>query len=1039
MIEAFSTAHLDYLQRADAPTAVPDPRSPGSWAPLTHRRLHRITAIGRLDRDRLRDRPPTSKADDSPAPFSRDLLIGLHQHKIPLAFAITGTPAGVNFHLGTWEPVVGSDAPPAPAALHGRQGIVETMLGSLYASVRSEPVSPELAALPYCGLAVGVPTTKSVDPLDPVTAMDRLVRALEGQHWSVLLLAQAVDDAATRFVRDAVTNELRSTKSEADALKAPSPQAERYAKLLEGTVESLFDAEAVGSWRTAVYLLGTSSSYSRLAAVWTGLFNGESSVPEPVRVCSGVHPSAAANWVLHDTPAPAGPGLFRHPFRHQTLLNSTQLAAYVHLPERELTGLSIVSIPGFDAVPHVLDPGATPLGLGTVVSRGNPTEVEYAVDRRALVRHAFVAGVTGAGKTNTVFSLLEQADRAGVPFLVLEPAKTEYRALLTHPAIGSRLQVFSAGAEDIAPLRLNPFEVIGDTPVGVHLDLLRSLFTVSFGMWAPLPQLLEQALHRAYTARGWDVTANRNRRLEAGGDRADAYPTLTDLLVEVERVIGEQGWDDKISGDMRASLVTRINGLRQGGKGRMLDTQRSLPPEVLFERPVVLELEGMGDDDDKAFLMGLLLIRLAEYRRRPEDRNASDLRHLLVIEEAHRLLTNVGRRGGDEQADPRAKAVESFANLLSEVRAYGQGVIVADQVPTKLAPDVIKNTNLKIAHRVVDTEDRQVLAGAMAMDDAQARSLGILRNGEAAVFAEGDDAPVLVKVTQCKHDRAWPTNDEISQHMAATIGSPALADLYRRHPGCRDVDGVACEAARTVVGDDGVFQRTLGRFALALVEADNAPAQFWPLLVARAQERTWPVPADAVLLGCLSERAGWWYASRRGADLGWSFADTELVARRLAAVLEVLADPSSASLGDAVAAYREVMHRLHARIVDPHPTCARTCDQSRVCLYRRDVEEIVRSRALSTRWQRAGSETPDEATGAFSAGWHVATIAAGMLAGRDAPAPVVRRAALCFAQHQLMADAGEYPELASDAMASFLAEGDAWLEWRTTSVEVRRG
>src|SRR5205814_269464 len=130
--------------------------------------------------------------------------------------------------------------------------------------------------------------------------------------------------------------------------------------------------------------------------------------------------------------------------------------------------------------------------------------------------------------------------------------------------------------------------------------------------------------------------------------------------------------------DMRGALLTRINGLRAGGKGRMLDVQRSLPMDALLKHPTVLELEGMGDDDDKAFVMGLLLIRLYEHRRAGGE--VAGLQHLLVIEEAHRLLTNVGPRSSQEEADPRGKAVETFANLLSEIRAYGQGVIVADQI-----------------------------------------------------------------------------------------------------------------------------------------------------------------------------------------------------------------------------------------------------------------------------------------------------------------------------------------------------------------------
>src|SRR5262249_17937222 len=152
-------------------------------------------------------------------------------------------------------------------------------------------------------------------------------------------------------------------------------------------------------------------------------------------------------------------------------------------------------------------------------------------------------------------------------------------------------------------------------PVGVHLDLLRSVFTASFGMWTPLPQILEQCLHAVYKDRGWDTTANSNHRLDAKSNVADAFPTLSELAAKVDDVLQQSGWESKIKDDLRASLITRINGLRAGAKGRMLDVQRSLSMDELLNAATVFELQEMGDDDDKAFLMGLLLIRLYEYWR----------------------------------------------------------------------------------------------------------------------------------------------------------------------------------------------------------------------------------------------------------------------------------------------------------------------------------------------------------------------------------------------------------------------------------------
>jgi hypothetical protein len=257
-----------------------------------------------------------------------------------------------------------------------------------------------------------------------------------------------------------------------------------------------------------------------------------------------------------------------------------------------------------------------------------------------------------------------------------------------------------------------------------HIDLLRSLFNASFGLWTPLPQILEECLYLIYQDKGWDLTRDYNSRLEeqiSDRDNPVAFPTLSDLLIKVDEVTSRLQWDAEANARIRGSLRDRLRSLRNGGRGRMLDVEVSFPMKTLLDRPTLLELEALGDDEDKAFLMGLLLIRLVEYRRTPQEKfeaaDDEDLRHLLIIEEAHRLLTNVATKGQEGEANPGSKAVETFGNLLSEIRAHCQGVIVADQIPAKLAPDVFKNTNLKIGHRIVDQEDRRLLGGSMAMTD----------------------------------------------------------------------------------------------------------------------------------------------------------------------------------------------------------------------------------------------------------------------------------------------------------------------------------
>ena len=188
----------------------------------------------------------------------------------------------------------------------------------------------------------------------------------------------------------------------------------------------------------------------------------------------------------------------------------------------------------------------------------------------------------------------------------------------------------------------------------------------------PFHKFLSSASVEIYEDSGWDISASTNRRLDSEANRNAAFPTLTDLVTKVEVVVGRLGYEERIAADIRAALRTRLNSLRTGAKGRMLDVRRSLPMNLIFRRATILELEAVGDDDDKAFLMGLIVDVDVWPRNAGLMASGGNVLRLVVIEEAHRLLASSAPRL--DEADARGKAVETFVNLISEVRAYGQGV-----------------------------------------------------------------------------------------------------------------------------------------------------------------------------------------------------------------------------------------------------------------------------------------------------------------------------------------------------------------------------
>lgn len=1044
-----ATRQLDYLQRTGMRADVVRPGLGLTEAPPGLRRLWRVQSVGRYEKALSAEAKwageplvrPVGRLPQSPSGQfpTEDVLVGLYGYKLPLAFLVRAQPGSVALHLGVWSPLSENAG---GAVLAARQEIVRATLRSLYPaiSLANEPEC-RLPTFPRAGLALGVPTGKPSDRSSGALQMDRLIHALEGTQWAVLVLAQPLGEDVVASLRYSLINEWRASDTAAEVMRTPNPLAQYYAQLLELSLAACSTGQAVGMWRTAAYLLGDDTSYYRLSSVWRGIFSGEASLPEPVRVWDNPAFSAlAARWAMPDGAAPDGPGLYRHPFEYQALLTSSQLGAYIHLPNLETAGYSVVAVPRFDMAP-AQPAGPDAIQIGKIMSlgeapRGDSDNV-YAINTKRLAQHAFVAGVTGSGKTNTIFHILKEADAHNVPFLVIEPAKTEYRLLLEDKAIRHPVRVFTPGNETVSPFRLNPFEVPDGISVGVHLDLLRSVFSASFGMWTPLPQILEQALHGVYTDCGWDMTSGINSRVLQPADRALSFPTLSALSLKVDEVIRGLGYEAKITDDMRAALHTRLNSLRTGGKGRMLDVQRSFPIADLLKYPTVLELEGMGDDDDKAFMMGLLLIRLAEHRiveRRRGQQPPDTLQHLLVIEEAHRLLANVAGRQSPDEADPRGKAVETFANLLSEIRAYGQGVIVADQVPVKLAPDIIKNTNLKIAHRIVAEDDRAALAGSMVMDAAQARALATLGQGEAVAFAELDDSPLLIKVDKAKGDDTI-SDAHVAERMQPLRTNPAYRSLFLPFPACLEACGTvadACQSAQGIV-ESGVFHNAFVQFVQSIMANPEALDHLWPNLevVVRAQRpANMSLKAADGLLRCVIVRAVYALAQRRGAQAGWSYSQTSQFDHALRSLL--LAKAAGSDVAVYVQEFQTTVRDLHKPTSASYACCIQICGIDGLCLHRHAVADLIRTGYFDQSWQEANTQDASSGRQRRAETWEVARDAAFVLvewperewtqSRQDAAAATTNRVALCFAQQMLAVDARKTLKTSQRIMEKVLQE-----------------
>ena len=535
------------------------------------------------------------------------------------------------------------------------------------------------------------------------------------------------------------------------------------ARLQKGLTKGLF--------HSAVYLAADNQSlYQRLKHTVRATFQGSETTLAPLQVHDLPPARASRPGQLLRLPAITdAPSLdellFRslHADSHDnlgSLITADELAIVASLPQHELQGIRrrrcvefIVDLPEVEQ---------DPLDVGEVIDRGR----RYPNNRISLAKgdlnkHVFITGVTGAGKTNTCLNLLLES---GLPFLVIEPAKTEYRELAMRL---DGVDYYRPNGDDHQSLRINPFALVRKGQrIKSHAGFLKNVFAAIFPMEASMPAMVEAAILAAYEDKGWDVDDNDFLPGDDPFDPASrAWPTMTDMIGQLDRLIPTYKMGKEFEEKYRGSLVSRLRSLTDGTLGQVLDVPQSLSFDALLERRAVIELEELQSGEEKALLMALLLGGINEAIRARFARDKA-FRHLTLIEEAHRLLSRP--EAGDKAG---ALAVEAFADMLAEVRKYGEGLIIADQIPAKLIPDVIKNTHTKIVHRLFAEDDRRAMGEAMMMDDEQRDFLPNLKVGEAIVFCGGWHGPAHAAI---RNDLAQTDNNDQPALNLNTCGARQL-------------------------------------------------------------------------------------------------------------------------------------------------------------------------------------------------------------------------------------------------------------------------
>lgn len=419
-----------------------------------------------------------------------------------------------------------------------------------------------------------------------------------------------------------------------------------------------------------------------------------------------------------------------------TLVSGRELPMHLGLPTRSVHGLPIIEHAEFGRnVPDEAMPDEDKMNLGKIYHMGKEEAAGLLLNRQAMASHTFITGSTGTGKSNAVYHLLDEITKNGqTTFLVVEPAKGEYKNVFGNC---TDVQVFGTNPRETPLLRMNPFAFPENIHILEHIDRLVEIFNACWPMYAAMPAVLKDAIERSYQKVGWDL---RNSESEKG-----VFPTFFDLLDILPGVIEESHYSKDTQSDYVGALCTRVKSLTNGIYGSVLCAEDALTDEALFDRNVIVDLSRVGSMETKSLLMGILVMKLQEYRMCSSGMN-SRLCHVTVLEEAHNLLRKTSAEQSQEGANLQGKSVEMLANAIAEMRTYGEGFIIADQAPGLLDMSVIRNTNTKIILRLPDEEDRKLVGKSAALKEAQIDELSKLPLGVAAVYQNEWPEAVLCKI-----------------------------------------------------------------------------------------------------------------------------------------------------------------------------------------------------------------------------------------------------------------------------------------------------
>ena len=517
---------------------------------------------------------------------------------------------------------------------------------------------------------------------------------------------------------------------------------------IEGQLKRIKACESYGVWECASYFIADDIQTSVVAAnAYKALMLGEQTDVENACVNvwgigagqkiaeifkylrQGEHPLIRVN-------SPAG--YEAQEVTPANFISGRELPLLFSLPHKSVAGLTVTNIAEFGRNVFVQNQCGKKreIRIGRVQHMGRVEEEAVNLDLDSLTSHCFICGSTGSGKSNTTYGLLERFIENKIPFLVIEPAKGEYRT-----AFGGleQIHIFTTNPGIGQMLKINPFRFDPGIHILEHLDRLIEIFNACWEMYAAMPAILKDAVEQIYIRKGWDLLHSQYMR-----PGEPVYPTFADLMTVLPSIIQSSGYSSDTQGDYTGALVTRVKSLTNGISGEIFCDIYDIPDTVLFDENTIVDVSRVGSSETKSLIMGILVLKLTEYRTANARGANSGLRHITVMEEAHNLL---------KKAEPSSagssvvqKSVEMITSSIAEMRTYGEGFIIVDQSPTSVDIAAIKNTNTKIIMRLPEQKDCEAVARAVSLSEDQTKEIAKLGMGVAVVMQNNWLEAVLTKI-----------------------------------------------------------------------------------------------------------------------------------------------------------------------------------------------------------------------------------------------------------------------------------------------------